>query len=69
MPFWCTSATQGFFEEAIRSHPDAYNSGKISEQQVHLARESGVAFTAVGNHAKENAAYGQWVDTPQPVLA
>ena len=50
---WCTGAAQGFFEEAIKLGPDAYLSGEISEQQVHLARESGVAFLAAGHHATE----------------
>jgi dinuclear metal center YbgI/SA1388 family protein len=50
---WCTGAAQGFFEEAIKLGPDAYVSGEISEQQVHLARESGVAFIAAGHHATE----------------
>jgi dinuclear metal center YbgI/SA1388 family protein len=50
---WCTGAAQGFFEEAIKLRPDAYLSGEISEQQVHLARESGVAFIAAGHHATE----------------
>ena len=31
----------------------AYVSGEISEQQVHLARESGVAYIAAGHHATE----------------
>jgi len=50
---WCTGGAQGFFEEAIKLGPDAYISGEISEQQVHLARESGVAFVAAGHHATE----------------
>ena len=50
---WCTGAAQGFFEEAIKLGPDVYLSGEISEQQVHLARESGVAFVAAGHHATE----------------
>ena len=50
---WCTGAAQGYFEEAIKLGPDAYLSGEISEQQVHLARESGVAYIAAGHHATE----------------
>jgi len=50
---WCTGAAQGFFEEAIKLGPDVFVSGEISEQQVHLARESGVAFVAAGHHATE----------------
>ena len=32
---------------------DVYLSGEISEQTVHLARESGVAYIAAGHHATE----------------
>ena len=32
---------------------DAFLTGEISEQHVHLARESGVAFVAAGHHATE----------------
>ena len=78
---WCTGAAQGFFEEAIKLNPDAYLSGEISEQQVHLARESGVAFIAAGHHATEKygvqalgahlaARFGiehRFVDIPNPV--
>jgi len=50
---WCTGAAQGFFEEAIGLGADAYLCGEISEQQVHLARETDVAFIAAGHHATE----------------
>jgi dinuclear metal center YbgI/SA1388 family protein len=78
---WCTGAAQGFFEDAIRAGADAYVSGEISEQTVHLARESGVAYIAAGHHATER--YGvqalgvhlaqhfaiehQHIDIPNPV--
>ncbi len=50
---WCTGAAQGFLEDAVRLGVDAYISGEISEQTVHLARESGVAYIAAGHHATE----------------
>ncbi len=50
---WCTGAAQGFFDEAVGLRPDVYLTGEISEQQVHLARESGIAFVAAGHHATE----------------
>ena len=50
---WCTGAAQGFLEDAVRLGVDAYISGEASEQTVHLARESGVAFVAAGHHATE----------------
>ena len=50
---WCTGGAQGYFEQAIALGVDAFVSGEISEQTVHLARESGVAYLACGHHASE----------------
>lgn len=50
---WCTGAAQGFFEAAIAAGADLYLSGEISEQTVHLARESGITYLAAGHHATE----------------
>lgn len=50
---WCSGGAQGYFEQAVALGVDAYLSGEISEQTVHLARESGVAFIAAGHHATE----------------
>ncbi len=78
---WCTGAAQGLFEEAIALGCDTYLSGEISEQQVHLARESGVAFISAGHHCTEKygvqalgehlaARFGlehRFIDIPNPV--
>lgn len=50
---WCTGAAQDFMQQAIDLGVDLFISGEISEQTVHLARESGVAFIAAGHHATE----------------
>jgi dinuclear metal center YbgI/SA1388 family protein len=50
---WCTGGAQGYFEQAIAYGVDAYITGEISEQNFHLAHESGVAFVAAGHHATE----------------
>ena len=50
---WCSGGAQGWFEQAIAAGADCYVSGEISEQTVHLARESGVPFIAAGHHATE----------------
>ena len=50
---WCSGGAQGYFEQAIALGVDAYLSGEISEQTVHLAQESGVAYLAAGHHATE----------------
>lgn len=50
---WCTGAAQGLFEQAVAAGADLFVSGEISEQTVHLARESGVPYIAAGHHATE----------------
>lgn len=50
---WCSGGGQDYFEEAVRLGVDVFLSGEISEQHVHLARETGVAFIAAGHHATE----------------
>ncbi len=50
---WCTGAAQGYFEEAVALGVDAFLTGEISEQNVHVAHETGVAFIAAGHHATE----------------
>ncbi len=50
---WCSGGAQAYFEEAIALGLDAYVCGEISEQNVHLAREAGVAYLACGHHATE----------------
>lgn len=50
---WCSGGAQGWFEQAIAAEADCYVSGEISEQTVHLARESGVPYIAAGHHATE----------------
>ncbi len=78
---WCTGGAQGYFEQAIAAGVDLFLSGEISEQTVHLARESGVAYLAAGHHATERygiQALASWlhrehglethfVDIPNPV--
>jgi len=50
---WCTGAAQGYIEEAIALGCDAYISGEISEQTVHIAREAGIHYFSAGHHATE----------------
>lgn len=50
---WCTGAAQGMIEQAAALGFDAFISGEISEQTVHLARELGVLFLSAGHHATE----------------
>lgn len=50
---WCSGGAQGYFEAAIAQGVDAFLTGEISEQNYHIANETGVAFIAAGHHATE----------------
>ena len=50
---WCSGGAQGYFEAALAAGADVFVSGEISEQTVHLARETGMAYIAAGHHATE----------------
>lgn len=78
---WCSGAAQGYIEQAAALGLDAYISGEVSEQTLHLARELGIHYFAAGHHATERfgvQALGQhlagrfglvhrYVDIPNPV--
>jgi dinuclear metal center YbgI/SA1388 family protein len=49
----CTGAAQGYIEQAHTANADVYISGEISEQTVHLARETGMSYISAGHHATE----------------
>jgi len=50
---WCSGGGQSFFDQALAHGVDAFLTGEISEQNVHVAQETGVAFIAAGHHASE----------------
>lgn len=50
---WCSGGAQGYFMQAVELGVDAFLTGEISEQNVHVAEETGVAFIAAGHHATE----------------
>lgn len=50
---WCSGSAQGYIEQAAAMGLDAFMSGEISEQTVHLARELGIHYFAAGHHATE----------------
>ena len=49
----CTGAAQSYIEQAAAANVDVYISGEISEQTVHVARESGMSYISAGHHATE----------------
>ena len=50
---WCSGAAQSMITQAAAQGVDAFVSGEISEQTVHLARELGIHYIAAGHHATE----------------
>lgn len=50
---WCSGGGQAYFAQAMELGVDAFLTGEISEQNVHMAQESGVAFIAAGHFATE----------------
>jgi len=50
---WCTGGAQSYIGEAAALGVDAFISGEISEQTVHIAREMNIHFYAAGHHATE----------------
>lgn len=62
---WCTGGAQGYIDQAIAAGVDAYVTGEVSEQTVHMAREHGIHFFAAGHHATERygvQAVGGWLE-------
>ena len=50
---WCTGAGQGYIDAAADWGADAFVTGEVSEQTVHIARERGIGFISAGHHATE----------------
>lgn len=49
----CTGGGQNFIEQAVLAGADAFITGEVSEQTIHVARECGIQFFAAGHHATE----------------
>lgn len=63
---WCSGGGQGFIQPAAEFGVDAFISGEVSEQTIHIAREMGLHFYAAGHHATERygvKALGEWLQT------
>lgn len=61
---WCSGGGQGFIEQAACFGVDAFITGEVSEQTIHIAREMGLHFYAAGHHATERCgikALGEWL--------
>nr|CEK26911.1 Hypothetical protein YbgI [Yersinia ruckeri] len=65
---WCTGGGQGYIQQAADFGVDAFITGEVSEQTIHIAREMGVNFYAAGHHATERygiKALGEWLAAQQ----
>lgn len=63
---WCSGGGQGFIQQAADFGVDAFISGEVSEQTIHIAREMGLHFYAAGHHATERygvKALGEWLES------
>ncbi|VAX76539.1 Nif3-like dinuclear metal center hexameric protein [Buchnera aphidicola] len=61
---WCTGKGQNFFNQAITSNIDAYLTGEVSEETIHIAEENNIHFFSLGHHATEKSGIkklGQWL--------
>lgn len=62
---WCSGGGQSFIEQAAELGIDAFISGEVSEQTIHVAREMDIHFYAAGHHATERygaKAVGEYVE-------
>ncbi len=50
---WCTGAAQSYLQMALDLGIDAFITGEISEQTVHIATECNIHLYAAGHHATE----------------
>jgi len=50
---WCTGAAQSYISMALDLGVDAFLTGEISEQTVHIASECDIHLFAAGHHATE----------------
>lgn len=78
---WCSGGAEDYITQAAKQGVDAFISGEVSEQTMHLARELGVHYFAAGHHATERfgiKALGEYlarrfdlehsfIDLPNPV--
>ncbi|WP_348666089.1 Nif3-like dinuclear metal center hexameric protein [Arsenophonus symbiont of Ornithomya chloropus] len=61
---WCTGSGQNFIQAAGEAGADAFITGEVSEQTIHIAREMGIHFYAAGHHATERSGIkmlGKWL--------
>jgi dinuclear metal center YbgI/SA1388 family protein len=61
---WCSGKGQGFIKKAYEFGIDAFLTGEISEETIHIARELGMHFFSLGHHDTEKdgvKSLGKWL--------
>ncbi|MDT9587187.1 MAG: type 2 GTP cyclohydrolase I [Candidatus Arsenophonus melophagi] len=61
---WCTGSGQNFIQQAAEAGVDAFVTGEVSEETIHIAREMAIHFYAAGHHTTERfgvKVLGEWL--------
>lgn len=61
---WCSGKGQSFIKQAHKFQIDAFLTGEISEETMHISRELGIHFFSLGHHntEKDGVKYlGKWL--------
>lgn len=56
---WCTGKGQNFFNQVLHLNIDAYFTGEVSEETIHIAEENNIHFFSLGHHATEKSGINQ----------
>ncbi|WP_395496521.1 Nif3-like dinuclear metal center hexameric protein [Arsenophonus endosymbiont of Lipoptena cervi] len=62
---WSTGSSQDLIQKAAEAGADAFVTGEVSEQTIHIAREMKIHFYAAGHHATEKFGVkllGEWLN-------
>ncbi|AAM67846.1 Nif3-like dinuclear metal center hexameric protein [Buchnera aphidicola] len=62
---WCSGRGQNFIKQAYNFGIDAFLTGEISEETMHIAKELGIHFFSIGHHATEKdgiKSLGKWLN-------
>ncbi|QCI22163.1 Nif3-like dinuclear metal center hexameric protein [Buchnera aphidicola] len=62
---WCSGKGQGFIKQAYNFGVDTFLTGEISEETIHISRELGINFFALGHHETEKdgiRSLGEWLN-------
>ncbi|AHG61234.1 Nif3-like dinuclear metal center hexameric protein [Buchnera aphidicola] len=63
---WCSGRGQRFIKEAYIFGVDAFLTGEISEETIHIASELGIHFFSLGHHETEKdgvKSLGEWLSS------